>query len=224
MQLRWTRQQSCSVPLAPRLLQVHSALKDVDGDGDTDMILDFNTQATDIQCGDTSASLTGETFSGQMIQGSDSVKRRAVSKRFTLRLAMADNKLLDATLDKVFMSRCYGITRNLHRCSRRGDWKLFCHEHKKQPLVGLYVLIFTVGGTASIYLTSRKKWEVGRGMASSRQSNKRGSLVRSKRNRNPVRKSGLVVAGSEEACVLAGQLLNFFREAGWLVQAIKLKE
>jgi hypothetical protein len=53
---------------------VHFALRDVDGDGDTDMILHFNTQATRIQCGDTSASLTGETFSGQMIQGSDSVK------------------------------------------------------------------------------------------------------------------------------------------------------
>jgi hypothetical protein len=53
---------------------VHSALEDVDGDGDTDLILHFNTQATGIQCGDTSASLTGQTFSGQMIQGSDSVK------------------------------------------------------------------------------------------------------------------------------------------------------
>ena len=52
---------------------VQSALKDVDGDGDTDMILYFDTQATGIQCGDTSASLTGKTFSGQMIQGSDSI-------------------------------------------------------------------------------------------------------------------------------------------------------
>jgi hypothetical protein len=53
---------------------VHFDLKDVDRDGDTDMILHFNTRATRIQSGDTSASLTGETFSGQMIQGSDSVK------------------------------------------------------------------------------------------------------------------------------------------------------
>jgi hypothetical protein len=53
---------------------VHAALKDVDGDGDTDVILHFNTQATGIQCGDTSASLTGETFDGQMIEGSDSIK------------------------------------------------------------------------------------------------------------------------------------------------------
>ena len=52
---------------------VHSALEDVDGDGDTDLILHFNTQDAGIQCGDTSASLTGETFSGQAIQGADSV-------------------------------------------------------------------------------------------------------------------------------------------------------
>jgi len=52
---------------------VHSAFEDVDGDGDTDMILHFNTQGTGIQCGDTSASLTGVTLDGQMIQGSDAI-------------------------------------------------------------------------------------------------------------------------------------------------------
>jgi hypothetical protein len=53
---------------------VHSALEDLDGDGDTDIILHFKTPDTGIECGDASASLTGETFSGQMIQGSDSIK------------------------------------------------------------------------------------------------------------------------------------------------------
>lgn len=53
---------------------VHSALEDVDGDRDTDLIFHFNTQATGIQCGDTSASLTGKTFDGQMIEGADSIK------------------------------------------------------------------------------------------------------------------------------------------------------
>ncbi len=52
---------------------VQSALEDVDGDGDTDLILHFRTQDTGIQCGNTSASLTGQTFSGQAIQGSDSI-------------------------------------------------------------------------------------------------------------------------------------------------------
>ena len=50
-----------------------SALEDVDGDGDTDMVLHFNTQGTGIQCGDTSASLTGVTLGGQPFSGSDSI-------------------------------------------------------------------------------------------------------------------------------------------------------
>jgi hypothetical protein len=53
---------------------VQSALEDVDGDGDIDMILHFKTQETGIQSGDISASLTGGTFSGQIIQGSDCIK------------------------------------------------------------------------------------------------------------------------------------------------------
>ena len=53
---------------------VHSALEDVDGDGDIDLILQFNTQNTGIVCGETSASLTGQTFGGQVIQGSDSIR------------------------------------------------------------------------------------------------------------------------------------------------------
>jgi hypothetical protein len=53
---------------------VQSALEDVDGDGDADMILHFNTQDTGIVCGHTSAALTGETFSGQLIEGSDSIE------------------------------------------------------------------------------------------------------------------------------------------------------
>ena len=48
--------------------------KALNGDGETDMILHFNTQDAGIACGDTSASLAGEIFSGQMIQGSDAVK------------------------------------------------------------------------------------------------------------------------------------------------------
>jgi len=51
-----------------------SALDDINGDGLTDIILQFNTQGTGIACGDISASLTGETESGQAIQGSDSIQ------------------------------------------------------------------------------------------------------------------------------------------------------
>jgi subtilisin family serine protease len=53
---------------------VNFALRDVDGDGDTDMVLRFEIQDTGIKCGDTSASLTGRTFSGLSFSGSDSIK------------------------------------------------------------------------------------------------------------------------------------------------------
>ena len=53
---------------------VHSALADVDRDGDIDLILHFKTQTTGIKCRDVSALLTGETFGGQAIEGSDSIK------------------------------------------------------------------------------------------------------------------------------------------------------
>jgi hypothetical protein len=46
--------------------------EDVDGDGDIDVILHFSTQATGIQCGDTSATLRGEALDG-VIEGSDSI-------------------------------------------------------------------------------------------------------------------------------------------------------
>ncbi len=48
-------------------------LKDVDSDGDLDLVLHFRTQEAGILCGDTEASLTGETFDGQPIQGADSI-------------------------------------------------------------------------------------------------------------------------------------------------------
>ena len=49
------------------------------------------------------------------------------------------------------MKRCWAITRSLNRCGRIGPWRLFCPEHRKQPIVWLFVLVFTVlAGTASI--------------------------------------------------------------------------
>lgn len=49
-------------------------VRDVDEDGDMDMVFHFNNQDTGIQCGDTEATLTGETFGGQAFVGTDAIK------------------------------------------------------------------------------------------------------------------------------------------------------
>lgn len=49
-------------------------IEDANGDGVLDMVLHFRTQDTGIECGDTSAFLTGETFDGQVVQGSNSIR------------------------------------------------------------------------------------------------------------------------------------------------------
>ena len=53
---------------------VHFALRDVDGDGNTDIVLRFKIRQTGIVCGDTSASLTANTFGGQRIEGTDAIR------------------------------------------------------------------------------------------------------------------------------------------------------
>ncbi len=48
--------------------------EDVDRDGDLDMVVHFKTRETGIACGDTEATLAGETFGGQPIEGTDSIR------------------------------------------------------------------------------------------------------------------------------------------------------
>ncbi|MFL6192789.1 MAG: hypothetical protein ACJ75H_01360, partial [Thermoanaerobaculia bacterium] len=48
-------------------------LEDVDGDGDIDLMLHFRTEQSGILCGSTQASLTGDTYAGRRIEGSDGV-------------------------------------------------------------------------------------------------------------------------------------------------------
>ncbi len=52
---------------------VRLVLDDVDGDGDSDMLLFFRIEGAGIECGDTSASLSGMAFNGQAIEGTDSI-------------------------------------------------------------------------------------------------------------------------------------------------------
>jgi Concanavalin A-like lectin/glucanases superfamily len=51
----------------------HVGLAGVDRDHETDLILHFETQQTGLECGDSSAALTGQTWSGHAIRGSDSI-------------------------------------------------------------------------------------------------------------------------------------------------------
>jgi Tol biopolymer transport system component len=46
---------------------------DIDSDGDTDLVLSFQLEETGIACGDSEATLTGETFQGVLFSGTDSI-------------------------------------------------------------------------------------------------------------------------------------------------------
>jgi len=48
-------------------------VEDIDDDGDIDLVLHFTSQDTGVQCGDSEITLTGETFDGQLISGSDAI-------------------------------------------------------------------------------------------------------------------------------------------------------
>jgi len=53
---------------------IHTQTRDADGNGSRDLILRFQIPDTGIKCGDTSASLTGQTFSGLSFIGSSPIK------------------------------------------------------------------------------------------------------------------------------------------------------
>lgn len=48
--------------------------------------------------------------------------------------------------------RCWGWTKQLNRCQRNVDDGLYCHLHKRQPIVIVFVLITTVGSTIFQYI------------------------------------------------------------------------
>jgi hypothetical protein len=53
---------------------VTHSYQDTNGDGRLDLVMQFRTQSTGIQCGDTTAKLTGQTVGGAQITGSDVIR------------------------------------------------------------------------------------------------------------------------------------------------------
>jgi hypothetical protein len=73
-----------SVKFGPgEAVEVHGKghVKDVDNDGDPDMVLHFKTRKTGIKYGDTEACLTGKTFDGKTIQACDTIKTKSKEKK-----------------------------------------------------------------------------------------------------------------------------------------------
>ena len=71
-----TRVDPASVRFGPRAAQaVHRRVRvrDVDRDGDADLVLRFRIRDTGIKCGDVAASLTGKTSGGEVITGTDAL-------------------------------------------------------------------------------------------------------------------------------------------------------
>jgi hypothetical protein len=56
-------------------------LRDVNRDGKLDLVLPFRMRDTGIQCGDTEATLIGETFDGTPLEGADSIKTVGCRKK-----------------------------------------------------------------------------------------------------------------------------------------------
>jgi hypothetical protein len=53
---------------------VTHSYQDTNGDGRLDVVMQFRTQSTGIQCGDTMAKLTGQTTGGTQVNGSDVIR------------------------------------------------------------------------------------------------------------------------------------------------------
>jgi len=51
-----------------------ASLEDVNGDGFLDLVVHVDTQSLELSAEDTEATLTGQTYAGQAIEGTDSVR------------------------------------------------------------------------------------------------------------------------------------------------------
>jgi hypothetical protein len=62
------------IAIRPNAGEVKRHEEDVDGDGDMDLLFHFRYSETGIQCGDTEVTLTGETYDGQAVTGTDEIR------------------------------------------------------------------------------------------------------------------------------------------------------
>jgi len=60
---------------------IRHKVKDINKDGVGDLLLRFKIRKMGIACGDTEATLTGSTYAGQMIEGSDAIKTIGCPKK-----------------------------------------------------------------------------------------------------------------------------------------------
>ena len=67
-------------PTGMEAAPMYSDLEDVEGDGDIDLLLGFHVQDTGIACGDLAAWLTGNTFSGRSVEGTDTIETAGCKK------------------------------------------------------------------------------------------------------------------------------------------------
>ncbi len=69
-----TFEGTVQMPMVPQSREPERREEDADGDGDTDLVFHFRLGETDLTCDSTEGMLMGETFDGQIIEGSDAVR------------------------------------------------------------------------------------------------------------------------------------------------------
>ncbi len=110
---------------------------------------------------------------------------------------------------------------------RKGNWRFFCPEHSKQPIVWIVFLVFTIGaGTASIvsYLSEKPIQNQIHENYKLTVEQKTMFVEMLRKAKDPTEVIKLGCAGNDEnACVFAGQLFGLFREAGWVVEGNKVE-